>query len=574
MTHLVAVVGGGDLSTHAVLAAEALRRAAGRRNQRLDLELRGRGATGAPLSEGAIRDADAVLLVGTGDLGEGRFGALHRAKVAIEDVLADVDGVIDRALPGKGLGQKVSGTAPETGGRKRIVAITSCPTGIAHTFMAAEGIQAAAQALGHAVRVETQGSVGARDALTPEEIAAADIVLIAADTGVDRSRFFGKRVYATTTKAAIRDGKGLIATALKDAELQGAAAAESDAARPAAAETKAGAYKHLMTGVSFMLPFVVAGGLLIALAFAFGGIDAMSAANKGSLGYALGEIGAKAAFALIVPALAGYIAFSIADRPGIAPGMIGGMLAANLNAGFLGGIVAGFIAGYTVSFLSRSIRLPKNLEGLKPVLILPLIGTLVTGLLMVYVVGLPVAALLAALTGWLKGMQGASALLLGLILGGMMAVDMGGPINKAAYASSAALISSGIYTPMAAVMLAGMTPPLGIALATRLFPGRFSAQEREAGTAAAVLGAAFITEGAIPFAAADPLRVIPALVAGSAVAGAISMTLGVELRVPHGGLFVLPIPNAITPVLGAVAALAAGTAITAVLVGVSKKRTA
>ncbi|KMO18820.1 PTS fructose transporter subunit IIC [Methylobacterium platani] len=570
MTHLVAVVGGGDLSTHAVLAAEALRRAAGRRNQRLDVELRGRGATGAPLSEGAIRDADAVLLVGSGDLGEGRFGALRRAKAAIEDVLTDVEGVIDRALAGAAPAAPVAGAS----GPRRIVAITSCPTGIAHTFMAAEGIQAAAQALGHAVRVETQGSVGARDALTPEEIAAADIVLIAADTGVDRGRFAGKRVYATTTKAAIRDGKGLIATALADAELQGADAAESGPARPAAAETKAGAYKHLMTGVSFMLPFVVAGGLLIALAFAFGGIDAMAPANKGTLGFALGEIGAKAAFALIVPALAGYIAYSIANRPGIAPGMIGGMLAANLNAGFLGGIVAGFIAGYTVSFLSRSIRLPKNLEGLKPVLILPLLGTLVTGLLMVYVVGVPVAALLAALTGWLKGMQGASALVLGLILGAMMAVDMGGPINKAAYASSAALISSGIYTPMAAVMLAGMTPPLGIALATRLFPGRFTAQEREAGTAAAVLGAAFITEGAIPFAAADPLRVIPALVAGSAAAGAISMTLGVALRVPHGGLFVLPIPNAITPVLGAVVALVAGTVITAVLVGVFKKRAA
>ncbi|KTS37327.1 PTS fructose transporter subunit IIBC [Methylobacterium indicum] len=567
MTQLVAVVGGGELGTHAVLAAEALRRAAARRNQRLDLEVRGRGTAGTPLTEGAIRGADAVLLVGSGDLGASRFGGLRRAEVGIEDVLTDADRVIERALAG-------APPAPAGDGVKRIVAITSCPTGIAHTFMAAEGIQAAAQALGHQVRVETQGSVGARDALTPDEIAAADIVLIAADTGVDRGRFSGKRVYATTTKAAIRDGKGLIATALKDAELQGAAAAESGPDRPAAAETKAGAYKHLMTGVSFMLPFVVAGGLLIALAFAFGGIDAMSAANKGSLGFALGEIGAKAAFALIVPALAGYIAFSIADRPGIAPGMIGGMLAANLNAGFLGGIAAGFIAGYTVSFLSRSIRLPKNLEGLKPVLILPLLGTLVTGLLMVYVVGVPVAALLAALTGWLKGMQGASALVLGLVLGGMMAVDMGGPINKAAYASSAALISSGIYTPMAAVMLAGMTPPLGIALATRLFPGRFTAQEREAGTAAAVLGAAFITEGAIPFAAADPLRVIPALVAGSAAAGAVSMTFGVALRVPHGGLFVLPIPNAITPVLGAVAALVVGTLITAVLVGVLKKRAA
>ena len=571
MTQLVAVVGGGELGTHAVLAAEALRRAAARRNQRLELEVRGRGTAGTPLSEGAIRGADAVLLVGSGDLGTDRFGTLRRAEAGIEDVLTDAGRVIERALAGA---SAAPAPGPAADGAKRIVAITSCPTGIAHTFMAAEGIQAAAQALGHRVRVETQGSVGARDALTPEEIAAADIVLIAADTGVDRGRFSGKRVYATTTKAAIRDGKGLIATALKDAELQGAAAAESGPARPAAAETKAGAYKHLMTGVSFMLPFVVAGGLLIALAFAFGGIDAMAPANKGSLGFALGEIGAKAAFALIVPALAGYIAFSIADRPGIAPGMIGGMLAANLNAGFLGGIAAGFIAGYTVSFLNRSIRLPKNLEGLKPVLILPLVGTLVTGLLMVYVVGVPVAALLAALTGWLKGMQGASALVLGLVLGGMMAVDMGGPINKAAYASSAALISSGIYTPMAAVMLAGMTPPLGIALATRLFPGRFTAQEREAGTAAAVLGAAFITEGAIPFAAADPLRVIPALVAGSAAAGAVSMTFGVALRVPHGGLFVLPIPNAITPVLGAVAALVVGTLITALLVGVLKKRVA
>ena len=569
MTQLVAVVGGGELGTHAVLAAEALRRAAARRNRRLELEVRGRGTAGTPLSESAIRGADAVLLVGSGDLGADRFGALRRAEAGIEDVLTDADRVIERALA-----EASPAPGPAADGAKRIVAITSCPTGIAHTFMAAEGIQAAAQALGHRVRVETQGSVGARDALTPEEIAAADIVLIAADTGVDRGRFSGKRVYATITKAAIRDGKGLIATALKDAELQGAAAAESGPARPAAAETKAGAYKHLMTGVSFMLPFVVAGGLLIALAFAFGGIDAMAPANKGSLGFALGEIGAKAAFALIVPALAGYIAFSIADRPGIAPGMIGGMLAANLNAGFLGGIAAGFIAGYTVSFLNRSIRLPKNLEGLKPVLILPLVGTLVTGLLMVYVVGVPVAALLAALTGWLKGMQGASALVLGLVLGGMMAVDMGGPINKAAYASSAALISSGIYTPIAAVMLAGMTPPLGIALATRLFPGRFTAQEREAGTAAAVLGAAFITEGAIPFAAADPLRVIPALVAGSAAAGAVSMTFGVALRVPHGGLFVLPIPNAITPVLGAVAALVAGTLITALLVGVLKKRAA
>ncbi|RVU16189.1 PTS fructose transporter subunit IIC [Methylobacterium oryzihabitans] len=565
MAPLLAVVGGGELPTHAVLAVEALRKAASRRNQPIALELRGPGA-GTALPEDAIRGARAVLLVGSGDLGEGRFEALHRARAALADVLADAGAVLDRALGGA---PPAAAATP-----KRIVAITSCPTGIAHTFMAAEGIQAAAAALGHAVRVETQGSVGARDALTPDEIAAADLVLIAADTRVDRSRFAGKRLYATTTKAAIRDGKGLIATALAEAQVQAAAGASDEPARPAAAEGKAGAYKHLMTGVSFMLPFVVAGGLLIALAFAVGGIDAMAPGQAGSLGYALGEIGAKGAFALIVPALAGYIAYSIADRPGIAPGMIGGMLAANLGAGFLGGIAAGFIAGYTAAFLSRSIRLPKNLEGLKPVLILPLLATLATGLMMVYVVGVPVAALLSALTGWLKGMQGTSALVLGLVLGGMMAIDMGGPINKAAYASAAALIASGVTAPMAAVMIGGMTPPLGIALATRLFPARFTAPEREAGAAAAVLGAAFITEGAIPFAAADPLRVIPAMVAGSSLAGAVALGLGVELKVPHGGLFVLPIPNAVTNLPGAVLALAVGTVVTALAVGLLKRRAA
>lgn len=573
MAQLLAVVGGGDLPTHAVLALEALRKAAGRRNQPILLELR--GAPGAnPLPEAAIREAGAVLLVGSGDLGEGRFGALRRARAAIADVLTDVNGVLDRALSGA----EAAPGARAAAGTKRIVAITSCPTGIAHTFMAAEGLQAAAEALGHTIRVETQGSVGARDTLTAAEIAAADIVLIAADTGVDRARFAGKRVYATNTKAAIRDGQGLIGTALAEAQRQaagGAVDAGVDAAaeaRPEAAERRAGAYKHLMTGVSFMLPFVVAGGLLIALAFAVGGIDAMAPDHAGTLGYALGQIGAKAAFALIVPALAGYIAYSIADRPGIAPGMIGGMLAANLQAGFLGGIAAGFIAGYAARFLNTHIRLPRNLEGLKPVLILPLLATTITGLLMIYVVGVPVAAVLSALTTWLKGMQGASALVLGLVLGGMMALDMGGPINKAAYASAAALLSSGVDAPMAAVMLGGMTPPLGLALATRLFPARFTQAEREAGGAAAVLGAAFITEGAIPFAAADPLRVIPSLVAGSAVAGALALTLGVTLKVPHGGLFVLPIPNAVTNLPGAVLALAAGTLVTALTVGLIKKR--
>ncbi|MCJ2034802.1 fructose-specific PTS transporter subunit EIIC [Methylobacterium sp. J-068] len=568
MTQVLAVVGGGDQGLHAVLAGAALRKAAERRRQAVEVELRGKGVGGNPLSARAIQGADAVLLIGEGDLGEARFGAMRRAKIRIEDVLTDAHAVLDRVLSGE------AGGAPAANAPKRIVAITSCPTGIAHTFMAAEGIQAAAQALGHDVRVETQGSVGARDALTAEEIAAADIVLIAADTGVDRARFAGKRLYATNTKAAIRDGKGLIATALAEAEVHRGEAGTEGPARPAAAEKKAGAYKHLMTGVSFMLPFVVAGGLLIALAFAFGGIDAMKPEHAGSLGFVLGEIGAKAAFALIVPALAGYIAYSIADRPGIAPGMIGGMLAANLQAGFLGGIAAGFIAGYATAFLNKHIRLHKNLEGLKPVLILPLLATTITGLLMVYVIGVPVAAILAALTEWLKGMQGTSAVVLGLVLGGMMALDMGGPVNKAAYASSAALIASGVTAPMAAVMIGGMTPPLGIALATRLFPARFSKPEREAGGAAAVLGAAFITEGAIPFAAADPLRVIPSMVVGSSLAGAIALSLGVEIKVPHGGLFILPIPNAVTNLPGALIALVAGTVVTGLLVGLLKNRAA
>jgi fructose PTS system EIIBC or EIIC component len=569
MTQLLAVVGGSDFATHAVLALEALRKAAAKRSQPITLELRGApGAT--PLPDASVREAGTVLLVGPGDLGENRFGAARRVRAAIADVLTDVNAVLDQALAGE------TKATVEAAGPTRIVAITSCPTGIAHTFMAAEGLLTAAEALGHAIRVETQGSVGARDTLTAAEIAAADIVLIAADTGVDRARFAGKRVYATSTKAAIRDGRGLIGTALAEAQMQpaggDAAAADDTGSEPAT--RKAGAYKHLMTGVSFMLPFVVAGGLLIALAFAVGGIDAMAPGRAGTLGFALGEIGAKAAFALIVPALAGYIAFSIADRPGIAPGMIGGMLAANLQAGFLGGIAAGFVAGYTARVLNERIRLPKNLEGLKPVLILPLLATAITGLLMIYMIGVPVAALLAALTGWLKGMQGTSALVLGLVLGGMMALDMGGPINKAAYASAAALLSSGVDAPMAAVMLGGMTPPLGLALATRLFPARFTPSEREAGGAAAVLGAAFITEGAIPFAAADPLRVIPALVAGSATAGAVALTLGVTLKVPHGGLFVLPIPNAVTNLPGALVALVAGTAVTAAAVGLLKARRA
>ena len=564
MYRLIALISAGERSTEAVLAAEALRRAASDAALPVSVEVRTTLGTLSAIDKAG--DATHLLLIGSGDFEAGRFSELPRSEASLEQVLADAHAVLRAATQG-------STASVPSDKPKRIVAITSCPTGIAHTFMAAEGIQNAAKALGHQVRVETQGSVGARDTLTADEIREADLVLIAADTQVDLSRFVGKPLFKSNTKPAINDGKGLINKAFTEAQPHRTetAASNSDASATKPAASKSSPYKHLMTGVSFMLPFVTAGGLLIALAFALGGIYVFDDAHKGTLGWSLFQIGAKAGFVLMVPALAAYIAFSIADRPGLAPGMIGGLVAANLGAGFLGGIAAGFIAGYGVYWLNRAIKLPRNLEGLKPVLILPVLGTLLTGLLMIYVVGGPVSEALAAMTAWLRGMQGSSAILLGLLLGGMMAFDMGGPINKAAYAFSTGLLASEVYSPMAATMMAGMTAPLGVALATKIFADRFTKEEREAGNAAAVLGLAFVTEGAIPYAARDPLRVIPALVLGSSVSGAISMLVGAELKVPHGGVFVLPIPNAVTHLGGYLVALVVGTLLTAVALRVLKK---
>lgn len=555
------VIAAGERSIEAVLAAEALRRAARQQGLELAIEIRSdQGVTGAlPATQAAA--ATQLLLVGDGEADAARFGNVQVVRASLGEVLDDPLAVLAQLAA-------TSGTAPTADAGKHIVAVTSCPTGIAHTFMAAEGLQQAAKALGHAIRVETQGSVGAQDALSDEEIAAADLVLIAADREVDLSRFAGKRLFKSGTKPAINDGQSLIRKALAEASVQAGTAASGRTTEKAKVT---GPYKHLMTGVSFMLPFVTAGGLLIALAFALGGIYAFDDAHKGTLAWSLFQIGAKSGFMLMVPALAGYIAYSIADRPGIAPGMIGGLVAVNMDAGFIGGILAGFIAGYGVHWINRALRLPRSLEGLKPVLILPVLGTLLVGLLMMYVIGTPVAGLLAWLTDWLRGMQGSSAILLGLLLGGMMAVDMGGPVNKASYAFSTALISSQVYTPMAATMIGGMTPPLGIALATWLFSNRFTAEERGTAGAAGVLGLSFVTEGAIPYAARDPLRTIPALILGSAVAGAISMAAGVELKVPHGGVFVLPIPNAVTHLGIYLIALVAGVAVTAVALRVLKK---
>lgn len=563
MANLLAILGTDGRTTRAMLAGAALRHAARETGCKLDVDVRAPD-TASVVNTSVLATADAVVWAGVSPDSAARQANPRTLEVTLDEVLDNARAVLERMMQSAPTAV-VAATEP-----KRIVAITSCPTGIAHTFMAAEALTQAAAELGHAIHVETQGSVGAQNTLSADAIANADLVLIAADTQVDLSRFAGKRLFRAGTKAAIHDGQGLIRRALADATVEAPAAQASDAAAPAAERT--GPYKHLMTGVSFMLPFVVAGGILIALAFALGGIYVTEDAARGTLGGALFQIGAKSAFALMVPVLAGYIAYSIASRPGIAPGMVGGMLAASLGAGFLGGIVAGFVAGYGTEALNRWLKLPRNLEGLKPVLILPVLGCLLTGLVMLYVVGAPVAAVLSALTTWLRGMQGANAVPLGALLGGMMAFDMGGPINKAAYAFSTGLIGAQVYTPMAATMAAGMTPPLGIALAAWLFPSRFTGDERQAARATAVLGLAFISEGAIPYAARDPLRVIPALVAGSACAGALSMWFGVELRVPHGGAFVLPIPNAVTHLGGYVVALVAGTLVTAGLLAILKRR--
>ena len=581
MAQLIAIAASQAGPAHSFMVAEALRAAAESAGHRLALSVHSSLGTQGAFSDAELAGAAAVIVaadmpVDRQELLGSLAAPVHEAtpQAVLDDAARVVREALARTTAGAPGAAVAAAAAPA--GPLNIVAITSCPTGVAHTFMAAEALEQGAQALGHTIKVETQGSVGAQNTLTAAEIAAADLVVIAADTQVNRERFAGKRLYATGTKAAIHDAAAVFAQAQAQAQVWGGAAVASPAGGAAAdapaKRESAGAYKHLMTGVSFMLPFVVAGGLLIALAFALGGIYVYDDAHKGTLGWVLFQVGAKAGFALMLPALAGYIAYSIADRPGIAPGMIGGMLAGTVGAGFLGAIAAGFIAGYSVHWLNRLIRLPRGLDGLKPVLILPLLGAAIVGVLMMMVIGAPMAAVMGALTDWLKGLQTGSAVLLGIILGAMMAFDMGGPVNKAAYVFSTTLIASGVANPMAAAMAAGMTPPLGIALACWLFKSRFTAEEREASKASAVLGLAFITEGAIPFVARDPLRVIPACVLGSAVAGGLSMAWNIGLQAPHGGIFVLAIPNAVNHVLLYAAAIVAGSVVTGLALGVLKRR--
>ena len=456
----------------------------------------------------------------------------------------------------------------QTVGKKKVLAVTACPTGIAHTYMAADALKAKAKEMGVDIKVETNGSSGVKNELTQQEIEDAVAIIVAADKQVEMDRFDGKHVIQVPVADAIRKPEHLIDRALKqDAPIYRA----SGGNHSYASKERTGFYKHLMNGVSNMLPFVVGGGILIAISFIFG-IKAFDPNDPSfhPIAKALMDIGGGSAFALMIPVLAGFIAMSIADRPGFAPGMVGGFMAANGGAGFLGGLIAGFLAGYVVVALKKWFsRLPQSLEGIKPVLLYPLFGILLTGLIMMYVVIDPVKALNEGMKTWLENMGTGNLVLLGLVLGGMMAVDMGGPINKAAFTFGIAMIDAGNYAPHAAIMAGGMVPPLGLAIATTLFKKKFTKAEREAGKTCYIMGASFITEGAIPFAAADPGRVIPSIIVGSAIAGALTMMFGIGLPAPHGGIFVIPIVKG-NPLLYVLAILI-GSLVTAFMVGLWKK---
>lgn len=464
---------------------------------------------------------------------------------------------------------------------KKILAVTACPTGIAHTYMAAEKLNERAKELGISLKVETNGSSGAKNKLTAEDIAEADAIIVAADTKVDMGRFDGKPVIQTAVGKAIYETDNLLNRAVNnDAPVYKHDKSKDDAAE---SDSKGGFYKHLMNGVSNMLPFVVGGGILIAISF-FWGIDATDPASPNYNAFAamLNTIGGGNAFFLMVPVLAGFIAMSIADRPGFAPGMIGGLIAITVSgvdevsggSGFLGGLIAGFLAGYVTLLVKKAFAgLPNALEGLKPVLFYPVFSIAITGIIMM-LVNPQLTSVYTGISSFLESLGGTNLILVGLLLGGMMAVDMGGPVNKAAYTFGIAMLDADNFNFMATVMAAGMVPPLGMAIATTLFKKKFTKPEREAGKTAYVLGACFITEGVIPFAAADPARVIPASVAGAATTGALVMLFDIGLRAPHGGVFVMGfVEGGAMNILLYALAIIIGAIVAAVTVGLLKKNT-
>ena len=506
--------------------------------------------------------------------------SLRNAK-SVEEFLQIIDAADESA---KSIDDRLSDTGITTEEKKsfKLLAVTSCPTGIAHTYMAAEALEKAAKAADCQIKIETRGSAGAKNVLTAEEIAAADCIIVAADAKVPMDRFDGKKVIICQVSDGISKADRLVQQAISgEVEIFHG---ESGAVKTAVAGKESVAHKiytQLMNGVSHMLPFVVGGGILIAIAFLIDGlnvdINALPADQRSDFG-TITPIAAMfkniggVAFGLMLPVLAGFIGMAIGDRPALALGFVGGMLAANGKSGFLGALVAGFLAGYLIVGLRKICdKLPDAVEKLAPVLIYPVVGILIMGLAMNFVVEPIMGGINTGLNNFLSGMGDSSRVVLGLILGGMMAIDMGGPFNKAAYVFGTAAIAAGNYDIMAAVMIGGMTPPCAIALATLLFKNKFTKEERDAGPTNFIMGLAFITEGAIPFAASDPLHVLPSCIIGSALAGALSMAFHCTLMAPHGGIFVFPV---VGNALMYLVALAAGTVVSALLLGVLKKKVA
>lgn len=505
------------------------------------------------------------------------FSNSLRNASSVDEFLA----IIDKADNEKeSIDERLADTGDVAASKCKILAVTSCPTGIAHTYMAAEGIEKAAKAKDCFVKIETRGSGGAKNVLTEQEIEEADCIIVAADAQVPMDRFDGKKVIECQVSDGISKADELIERAIAgDVPVYHAAAG----AKVTKTTKKSGSighqiYTQLMNGVSHMLPFVVGGGILIAIAFLIDGfcvdmnaLDVADRANFGTITPAaawLKNLGG-VAFGLMLPVLGGYIAMAIGDRPALALGFVGGMMAAGGKSGFLGAVAIGFIAGYTIVLLRKVCdKLPQALEKIAPVLIYPLVGIWIIGVVMSFVVEPIMGGINTALNNGLTSMGGSSKVVLGLVLGGMMAIDMGGPFNKAAYVFGTAAIAAGNYDIMAAVMIGGMTPPCAIAIATMLFKNKFTKEEREAGPTNIIMGLAFITEGAIPFAASDPIHVLPSCIIGSGVAGALSMAFGCTLMAPHGGIFVFPV---VGNALMYVVALVAGTAVSAVLLGVLKK---
>ncbi|MCO6538751.1 MAG: PTS fructose transporter subunit IIBC [Gilliamella sp.] len=511
-----------------------------------------------------VTSADVIVAVGSGTISD--KAVVGKKVYAVDDlnqIFANPKQILTDAQSKASVYQQTAEAMSSPSNNtsvKRIVAVTACPTGVAHTFMAAEAIEEEAKKRGWWCKVETRGSVGVGNELTPEEVASADVVIAACDIDVDLSKFAGKKLYRTKTGPALKKTAQEFDKAFEEATVY---QPSSNTSTAKSSNEKKGIYQHLLTGVSYMLPMVVAGGLIIALSFAFGSFEMVDGVQKLIGESHLAEIGGLA-FSLMVPLLSGYIAYSIADRPGLAPGLVGGLLAVSTGAGFLGGIIIGYFAGYLALLITKYLPLPKSLEALKPILIVPLFATLITGLVMQFIVGTPIAWLMNVVTVWLNSMGTANAVILGAILGGMMCTDMGGPINKVAYAFGTGLISAQVYAPMAAVMAGGMVPPLAMGIATLIARKKFAKTEQESGKASLVLGLCFISEGAIPFAARDPLRVIPCCIVGGAITGGMALAFGSTLMTPHGGLFALAIPGVVKPVVGYLLSIVVGAVIAGV----------